>query len=213
MTSLDVASLAASSPAARVPGTITGRKVLWTGGIIEITVPKVVRAGMFLDNDKDIEIPFIQFARTVKGGMVNLFIHTDTPDAYAGKTIHANLKIHQKDYEDGRSFINIDLEPVEGPPTKRLLIEDRTRLSAPDDSVVFDTPAPLLARIIIAPPQLKKAEPANAKISTGDTQLDRYLRDGWVISHQDEKTVNLTKGERSFTHHKPKSKGKKHGHR
>ena len=211
MTSLDVAQTAASSTVdqpkpQRTPGQITDRKELWIGGTIEITVPAVVRAGVFRDEERGVEIRFIQFARTVKGGVVNFFIHTDNPDLYAGKTISADVAIHQKSYADGRSFIYVDLTPVEGSPNKRLIIEDRQHAPTPHGVVVaFTTPPPLRARIIIAPLKGEKIKP------TGDAQLDRYLKDGWNIQHQDAKAVYLTKGDRNLTHHKKRDKN--HGRR
>ena len=202
MTSLDVAPGTApttSSPP-RVPVAVTKRIREWSGGVIWIKVPKVVRTGTFKDDQ--VEIPFIQFARPVPGGVVNIFMHTADVEKYVGREITAKAEVHYKEMADGRAFYHIDLYPTDEPASHQLIVEPRQNTVSPAKATVFKTPSPLQGEIVI------KTIEASKPTSTGDVQLDRLLADRWQISHQDDKAVYLTKGERQITHYRPKARGK-----
>ncbi len=201
MTSLDVAS-ATSSP--RTPTPVKERKLLWSDGVVEVNIPKVVRASAFDDGEK--KIPFIQFARLVTGGVINFFIHTDNPDTFAGKTITANVKVYRREHEDGRSFLYVDLEPVDQPATRRLVVEPKFNLSMRASEVIrqTQTPAPLQGMVVIA--KLKEAkEKKELEPAYTDNALDLRLENGWKIVREDANAVYIKKGDKTLAHHKIKN--------
>ena len=154
MPSLDAAPQAASSP--RIPGKIVKRELLWSGGVIQVKVPVESATGCFKQGEK--EIRFLRFARHVKGGVVNFFVH-DAGDLelFLGQKITAEVRVYRKDYEDGRKFLYIDLLRVVAPQrvTHRLAVMPGTpgmQVPRPEGSVVFETPLPLHGAIVIAAP-------------------------------------------------------------
>ena len=141
MTNLDVASATSSK---RQPVAVLKRELLWDGGIIEIKIPAVCREGAFED------IKFIQFARFVKGGVVNFFVHNQKPTLYCGKTITASVEVLCKKYADGRAFLYVDLRPITKPATHRLVVEPRLVFDLRNDTLYhMHTPAPLQGTVII----------------------------------------------------------------
>lgn len=196
MTSLDVAP-ATSSPRTTVE--VTKRESLWRDGVISIKIPSVCREGAFQD------IHFIEFARFVKGGAVHFYVRSDDPTQHCGKTITAEVEVMCKDLADGRSYLYVDLRPTTERPTHRLIVEPRLNLSVPQGQTLFQfqTPAPLEGIVVIAKP---KSPEQPKKVSTGDTQLDRLLADGWQIRHEEPSRVHLVKGERTLIHPRPKKK-------
>ena len=156
--------------------------------------------------------------------MVNLFVHASNPDKYRGTRIVAEMQVLQKDLEDGRSFIYVDLRPMPSAtvPTHKLeVMSGPPGVWSKHECVAFPTPLPLQGEVIISPlgPDGKKigvaesTTPAEKKKSpTGDTQLDRLLADGWQIGHEDVTKIVLWKanvGERRMMiHHRPKPKGR-----
>lgn len=160
-TALRKAGLSASSPEAiqiasdltqdyskietQQPVAVLKRELLWSGGIIEIKIPGVCREGAFED------IRFIQFARFVKGGVVNLFVHDDNPTQHCGKVITASVQVFCKEYADGRTFLYVDLRPMTKPATHRLTVMDAipgVTSWAPTATVLL-TPAPLQGAVVI----------------------------------------------------------------
>ncbi len=139
MTNLGVASATSSK---RMPVAVLKRELLWEGGIIEIKIPSVCREGSFEN------LKFIQFARFVRGGVVNLFLHDDNPTQHCGKTITASVQVYSKEHADGRSFLYIDLRQVTKPATHRLVVEPQHVFDA-KDAAVYRTPAPLQGTIVI----------------------------------------------------------------
>ena len=140
MTNLDVASATSSK---RQPVAVLKRELLWKGGIIEIKIPAVCREGTFED------IKFIQFARFVKGGVVNFFVHDDNPAQHCGKTITASVQVFRKEHADGRAFLYVDLRPITKPATHRLVVNPQVSIVYPALCVVLKTPSPLHGEIVI----------------------------------------------------------------
>ena len=140
MTNLDVASATSSK---RQPVAVLKRELLWDGGIIEIKIPAVCREGAFED------IKFIQFARFVKGGVVNFFVHSQKPTMYCGKTITASVQVFRKERADGRAFLYVDLRPITKPATHRLVVNPQVSIVYPALCVVLKTPSPLHGEIVI----------------------------------------------------------------
>ncbi len=203
MTSLDVAPLATSS---RISVEVIKRESLWRGGIVEIKIPLVCREGMTND------LHFIQFARTVKGGLINFFVRDENPIQHCGRTITAEAEILRKEYADGRSFVYVDLRPApDKAATLRLIVEQKLNLSVPRNEVLFaaQTTLPLEGIVVIS---TRKAAPKQRISTTGDSQLDRLLADGWVVTAESASEVYLRKGERGslgerkLIHHRPKKK-------
>ncbi|OGC86573.1 hypothetical protein A3D70_00855 [Candidatus Adlerbacteria bacterium RIFCSPHIGHO2_02_FULL_54_18] len=130
------------SALARQPVAVLKRELLWNGGVVQIKVPAVCREGGFED------IKFIQFARFVKGGMVNFFVHDDSPTQYCGKIVTASMQVFRKEHADGRTFLYVDLRPIAKSATHRLVVEPGLVYTL-RDAVVYHTPAPLQGSIII----------------------------------------------------------------
>ena len=126
----------------RQPVAVLKRELLWSGGIIEIKIPAVCREAAFEN------IKFIQFARTVKGGFLNFFLHSQDPTRHCGKTITTSVQVFCKEHADGRSFIYVDLLPTTAPATHRLVVEPRHVFDI-KDAAVFQTPTPLQGTIVI----------------------------------------------------------------
>src|SRR3989344_4217751 len=141
-TNLDVASATSSK---RQPVAVLKRELLWQGGIIEIKIPAVCRDGAFED------IKFIQFARFVKGGVVNFFVHNDNPTQHCGKIITASVQVFRKEHADGRSFLYVDLLPTTAQATHRLTVMDAIPgvTSWTPFATVLLTPAPLQGAVVI----------------------------------------------------------------
>lgn len=216
MTSLGVA--AATSSPARVPSTVTNRQLLWQGGVVEVQIPQDASLGAFMEGGAN--IAFLQFKRTVKGGIVNCFLLGGNLEEYRGRKIHAAVEVRRKDLADGRSFLYLDFHPVarDKPITHRLAV-----MSGPADTsgrgVVFPTPAPIVGYVIITSPEEKIVPPVKVvtapvqkPASTGDSQLDRLLAAGWQISQEgtNEKIVHLYKANggttKTMVHYRPKKK-------
>jgi hypothetical protein len=133
----------------------TVRETLWTGGIVSIAVPKNAKEGAFPLPEGGSQ-KYLQFARTVLGGIVNIFVHD--PDSaklqgLRGKTITAEVSILRKMLDDDREYLFVNLTPSTAPATHRLAI-----LAATEDEVVklegfvcFETFEPLRGTVVIAP--------------------------------------------------------------
>ena len=158
MANIGVAPAATSSPK-RAPVPVKKRELLWSGGTVEIKVPVDARYGEFKDG-KGNTLPFLKFARSVKGGMINFFVHNHKLEC-RGRKIKAEVQVWRKEFEDGREFLYIDLRPVlqDTPFTHRLVVMSGapgTWLS--QDGAVFETPWPLQAAIILTAPGKKIEE-------------------------------------------------------
>src|SRR3989344_2151247 len=103
---LPMPSLQTALRQVRQPVAVLKRELLWEGGIIEIKIPAICREGAFEERK------FIQFAKFVKGGVVNFFVHDDNPTQHCGKTITASVQVFRKEHADGRSFLYVDLKPI-----------------------------------------------------------------------------------------------------
>lgn len=216
-----------AAPAASSPVAVLERKMLWNGGIITIAVPATAEEGEYPSDAGPNK--FVRFAQNVKGGVVNFFVHDTEPTRLCGTRITAEVEVWQKTLADGREFLYVDLDPTSNAmPVMHRLAVMSCKASDIDGSglTVFKTPEPLQGVVVVAPAEskiwikaqltaieVKKTEP---RITTGDSQLDRYLRDGWEIDCEDEKVIRLhkMKGDKrmELIHHRPQPRKKNHAH-
>jgi hypothetical protein len=185
---------------------VVGRTTLSLGAVVELVVPSTARKGYTQDES----IPYLQFARTVKGGLINCFVHTDD-ESLRGMTILAEVKVMQKSFADGREYLYLDYIPKNSSnePTHRLITTDAIKYEVVEGWQVFKTPQPLRGMIILMPPdgKLQKAAlPAPVSTtrlgnqSTGDSQLDRLITDGWEVESEENGVVNLFKTKKGKRH-------------
>jgi len=219
MSSIAVAEIA-TSPSTHVPTPVKERVVLWEGGSIAVKIPLDAKRGSFQEDDTNVD--FLQFARHVTKGVINIFLHGgDELEEFRGRTVVADAKLYRKTFVDGRAFLYVDLHAPRrnAEPTHRMVMVDGTSA----DPSAFNTPAPLKGYVIFTKPDAKvstpkpnaeRSKPAPAALkpalggghNTSDSQLDRLLSAGWQIEREDAKCVYLTKGAKTLTHHRPKKK-------
>jgi hypothetical protein len=214
-------SLGESAPEATSTPTqrkVVSRTLVWSGGVVEMEIPKECRSGSYDEGDKKVD--FIQFAKKVKTqgfrtGRVNVFVRAPNPEQYAGTTIKASVEIYCKEFDEGSKFLHVDLVPTDAVVTHWLTVEKDSRTYTAPCIESFRTPAPLDGKIVLTKILSKKTaadKPAAKSVSTGDKQLDRLLGQGWTIARDDAKCVHLTKGEgdnaKTMVHHRTKSKKK-----
>ncbi len=209
---------AAQAASAHVPVPVIAREMLHSGAIVEMRIPVGATEGTYPNGNE--EIPFLQFCHNIRGGRVNFFVHT-SDDALRGKTITASATVLKKTLEDGRQYLYVDLVPVaeDTPATHRLAVMNKNDGSwSGDGYLTFETPAPLSGLIIFTPPEVKivvrgSIVPMPKKTTSGDSQLDRLLADGWQIESENAQTVKLfkMKGDKTKTmvHHRPKNSCRK----
>lgn len=187
---------------------VVSRETLWSGGIVAIRIPASVTPGSYPKDGKD--IPFLQFSRCVRGGCVNLFVHTD--DMSLRGPIVAGVSVMKKTLSDGREYLYVDLVPVENDVavTHFLDIVSRGEREPSPDDPVFETLGHIDGLVILTPPKAPKPPKPRKPKSTGDSQLDRLLNQGWEIDTETPTVVRLFKfvGEtmKTMQHHKPKQK-------
>lgn len=204
---------AAQAASAYVPAPVFGRETLHTGSVVKIKIPAGATDGAYPSGDE--MIPFLKFCRSIRGGVVNFFVHT-TDSALRGMTIRASASLRMKTFEDGRKFLYVDLIPVDSntPITHVLnVMSSGDRSCDIRDHLVFTTPAPLFGVITFTLPPVRDvvlpAEPDTPKKSaTGDFQLDRLLDAGWQIDGERSGKVFLSKMKNghatTMTHHRRK---------
>ncbi len=209
------------------PGVVAERKIIWDEGVVQMDIPLESRLGEY--NLEGSLIYYLQFAKTVRGGLVNIFVHGDNLNQYRGDTITAAVQIFLKHFVDGREFLYIDLHPLQAPAvvTHRLAIVSSELDMVQGDyeeQLVFETPAPLRGAIVVGPPTMKLPSDESKKVPlqlvekkpvSEDPQLDRLLADGWEIAPQevgneDPSKVFLTKMKngqpKNLVHNRPKKK-------
>ncbi len=213
------AALAASSPF-----TVLERKMLWVGGVIEITVPETANEGSYPSDAGPQR--FVRFAQSVKGGVVNFFVHDAEPTRLLGKKIIADVKIWEKRLADGRKFLYVDFHPTANTSSAvhrmSVMNAQKKDIVMEEGFAAFETPAPFVGVVVVAPVGSKiliKAPLAFAgtqkpkfltipsPVSTGDRKLDQLIKDGWKINHENDKCVYLWKmkggKEKHLVHYKP----------
>ncbi|MCX6820199.1 MAG: hypothetical protein NT019_02900 [Candidatus Adlerbacteria bacterium] len=228
-----VAPTATASP--RIPVPVLKRELLHEGSsVVQIHVPLEARRSTVEDAGRTIH--FLQFKHNVHGGILNFFVHGETAEElerYYGDMVVARAKVWQKDMEDGRKFVYVDLLPTSMhiAATHAIFVlygfGEKAKSQIPyaeADWTTFKTPGHLKGAVVLVPltamridmPALLQAEPAEQKAlpapttparqSTGDGQLDRLLAAGWSIASETDNVVNLAKGEKTMQHRKPKKK-------
>ena len=153
--SIDVASKATSLPF--VPVEVLDRKLLWEGGIISIAVPETAKEGSYPSDAGPQK--FVKFAHNVKGGVVNFFVHDEEPTRLLGKKITAEVEIWEKTLADGRKFLYVDLDPTSDtmPIMNRISVMSvkKKDVAMQEGFAAFETPAPLIGVIVVAPVESK----------------------------------------------------------
>ncbi len=135
----------------RQPVAVLKRELLWKGSVVVVKVPKDARVTQVSNPVGDLS--YAQFPQLVRGGVVNMHIHTGTPADLIGKTIKASVEVYKKEHADGREFIYVDFHPIadDTPVTHRLavmqMIPGITRFAK--EALVFETPAPLQGAVVI----------------------------------------------------------------
>jgi len=94
----------------RQPVAILKRELLWSGGIFAVKVPNNARVTQVSNPVGDLS--YAQFPQLVKGGVVNIHVHTSAPADIIGKTVKASAKVYRKKHADEREFIYVDFHPV-----------------------------------------------------------------------------------------------------
>ncbi len=148
MLSFNATKVASTS---NVPVPVITREVLYEGAIVKTKVPADARFGSYTKGDE--KVLFVQFCYNIRGGVVNIFVHTDDYTV-RGKKIVASAAILKKILEDGREYLYVDLVPVVGDTqvTHRLAVMGKIDNSwGGDGHLIFKTPAPLEGFIILAP--------------------------------------------------------------
>jgi hypothetical protein len=119
---------------------------------VSVAVPVGAREGSFPTPNGDAK--YLQFARNVKGGVVNIFVHGDGINQFRGEQIIAEAQVMEKTLQDGRVFIYIDLLPQreDVKATHKLVVMSAADvIAAPERSVSFMTPRPMEGVVILAP--------------------------------------------------------------
>ena len=149
MAAAPAASNGSPSKPRPAPVPVRSRATLWEGGVISLKVPAMAQCQTGAAG----KVTYLQFFRHVKGGGVNFYIHHINPTSLAGKRVRARMSVMQKDLEDDRSYLHIDLVPVKDhePVTHRLIIESTLALSVHPKKVLFQvqTPSPLAGIIVV----------------------------------------------------------------
>lgn len=213
----------ATAPAASSSASQIIRTLLWDGATVSMKIPTDAKEGSYPADEDNPPNRFVQFVQNVKGGVVNFFYHGDNPELACGTRVIANVEIWRKALPDGRQFLYVDLDPPVKPDaaiTHRIAVMSCKASDIDGSSLtVFETPEPLQGVVVVAPVEskiwtkgqltaveVKKPEP---RITTGDSQLDRYLRDGWQVDKETITEVHLSKpngGElKQIVHKKPRS--------
>jgi hypothetical protein len=210
MSSTAVGQDATSSPRAHTPTPVQERRKLWAEGSVSIKIPEIAKWAFF--RNEEVDVDFLQFGRTIKGGTINMYVH-DARNEMIGKTITAKAELWQKTLIDGRSFFYIDLHPSQdAKPTHRLIVMD----GATDIQGAFMTPSPMKGYVLFVDPDAKLAAEVPKTLTpaaptkpnwTGDGQLDRLLAAGWKIKIATDDRVFLTKpGKKDLIHHRPRKR-------
>lgn len=183
---------AAQAASAEPVHPVADRETLWTGGIVTMKVPPAANMGCY-PKDGD-EVPYLQFPRYVRGGVVNVFVHTDNA-ALRGTTITAGASIMKKTMIDGREYLYVDLVPVDNDvaPTHFLDVVSRGEREPGPDDLCFETLGTVDGLVILSAPKPPKPRKPPKPKSTGDTQLDRLIQQGWTIDRDEGPTVHLSR--------------------
>jgi len=131
---------------------VVSREIILRGPIISVRVPSRANQKSYPQNG--VRVPFFQFERSVRGGKVNLHLHSGDV-RLLGTNVTATATLIKKRLSDGREYLYIDLVPTElgVRATHRLVILDAeggTTMPEPELGHNFLTPAPVRARIMFA---------------------------------------------------------------
>lgn len=86
------------------------RTLLIEGIIASVKIPKKAKLGSLPNNPS---VKYFQFAFYLKGGCINVFLHSDDV-SLIGTFVRAHVEVHHKEFKDGRGYIHVDLHPVVG---------------------------------------------------------------------------------------------------
>lgn len=129
------------------------RETVHAGGeVVSLRVPLDAREGSFPSPEGN--NPYLQFAQNVRGGAVNIFVHGTEPARFRGTRVTAKVRVLKKTLADGRSFLHINLLPVQEDTvsrTHRLAVMSESDVILEEGFVSFKTPDPLEGMIVLAP--------------------------------------------------------------
>jgi hypothetical protein len=122
-------------------------RVLFEGSVASVKISRKARRGT-LPTDK--RVRFFQYAVHMKGGCINVFLHSDDA-SHLGRYVRARIKIIEKIFADGRTYIHIDLFPVDDAvqETNRLFIVPHVDVTPKKHWMVFETSGPQGCALII----------------------------------------------------------------
>jgi hypothetical protein len=143
------------------------RDILFSGAVVSVKVPLDAHEGTFPSPDDGHPVPYLQFARNVEGGLVNLFVHGENPNQFRGTRIIADAHLIRKTLPDKRAFLHVNLYPVSNTtvPTHRLLVMTKALdvKRTPEGSVSFTALGGLIVFALIVD--------GKAKIVTAQSQV------------------------------------------
>lgn len=212
---------AAQAASTRPQRTIIGREQIADGFVARINLPKNMDPGKYPDGDR--QVSYFHFARTVRGGAIHFFLHSDgSGQLEQSSAVTAEVKIMRKWYDDGSDMFYIDLFPTEKPVTHQLSVMTRSEGSwTGTDWPIIETNAPVEGLIIMSPPGAKLlsaqeaavcVRPANDTVqSAKDPQLDWLIvREGWSVVKQLPNKVELSRVRhgktKTMTYYRPQKK-------
>lgn len=163
------------------------RSRLWFGATVVIKIPRLSREGTYPPVNGAPGGKYLQFARPVRGGVVNLFYHHEEPDSFRGELVVAEVEVWQKTVTGGREFIYVDLKPTsidKWTHSLAVMPFKKNELVRGDDYRMFELPKSggLVGTIVIAPVgnkiMLKNQMPAVG------SELARMIEKGGRVVHR-----------------------------
>lgn len=131
---------------------VAEREMVWGGGVVSAKVPPGAK---FLEPEIDgVKLQLLQWPATVIGGMVNHFVHTNQPETVRGHKIRARVTVWRKILSVDRSFLYVDLIPVDISTqiTHRMVVTSHLIMAHKPGWTVLECPRPLAGTIAFLPP-------------------------------------------------------------
>lgn len=154
--------------AAQAASTGPVRHTVHVGPLVRIAIPDGATSGSYPTGNGDERVPYLQFSRTVPGGLVNMFV-AGGDLSLRGKTITAQATVMMKELDDGRTYMYVDFVPAadDTHATHRLLVMPRDQSEwDPNIHTVIETPEPVRGVIVFGPPKPVKERPVKADAET-----------------------------------------------
>lgn len=137
------------------------RKKIWEGAVVRVSIPALAQPALY--DDGTIQVPYLYFKHSVKGGGVNLHVLLQKADELRGKTITAHATVYEKTIEGGKRSLYVDFTPVgdDTQVTHRFFTASSAEgLELPKDEgwIRFDLPKPLDGVIAFGKPDATMPE-------------------------------------------------------